>query len=169
MPATTRYEQPVIPGLEAFAPPSDAGGAQRALVIAQGRARLSEELYQASGRSDRAHPMHGIFTGLWDEVCLKAGRVLLEHALLHPEDVQITGRVTAAPPEATEPTQPQCLPLEQAIAIREQAHADAAESIRLQREADQLRASYFRGLAALGSGSESGLFAALGERATCAS
>lgn len=161
------YEQPVIPGLEAFAPPPGMGRTQQALAIAQGRARLSEELYQASGRSDRAHPMHGIFTGLWEEICLKAGRVLLEHALLHPDEVQITGRIGAAPSDP--PERAEWLPLEQAIAIREQAHADAAESIRLQREADRLRASYFRGLAALEPGPEGGLFAALGERAACAS
>jgi hypothetical protein len=143
------YEQPVIPGLEPFCPSAPAS-VNQGLALDKARAEAMEALYQSSGRSNPEHPRHGTFTGLWEDICLTAGRALMNHALQHPEQLRITAR-PAQPPMQVDP-RPDGLSLEEALAIREQAHAAAAESIRLQRGADLLRAQYFRGLAALHDG-----------------
>lgn len=159
---TVSCEQPVIPGLEPFCPP-DPPSVNQGLALDRARAKTLEALYQSSGRNDPAHPMHGTFTGLWEDLCLTAGRALMNHALQHPEQLQITAG-PAQPPVQVDPA-PSGPSLEEARAIREQAHAAAAESIRLQREADGLRAQYFRGLAVLHDGPGVSLFGELGKSA----
>ena len=148
MPAAL-YEQPFIPGLEPFCPPAPTS-VNQGLALDRSRAEAMEALYQSSGRSNREHPQHGTLTGLWEDICLTAGRALMNHALQHPEQLRITAR-PAQPPTQVD-LRPGGLSLEEARDIREQAHAAAAESIRLQRAADGLRAQYFRGLAALHNG-----------------
>ena len=146
--AAPEYQQPAIPGLEPHCRhvPKD-------LLLAGARARVIEELYQSSGRTDRSHPLHGKFTGLWEELCLQAGRALMEHALLNPQDVHVTARYGQQVSTAADGSSPEGrMPLAEAIAIRGDAHAAAAESIRLQREADRYRQIYFTGLALLHEG-----------------
>lgn len=36
----------------------------------QQKAVFMEHMYQCSGRHQKAHPMHGLYTGLWHEFCL---------------------------------------------------------------------------------------------------
>jgi hypothetical protein len=156
---TASYEQPVIPGLEPFCL-TDPISVNQGLALDGARAETLEALYQSSGRSDPAHPLHGTLTGLWEDLCLTAGRALMNHALQHPEQLQVTAR-PAQPPVQVDPA-PGGLSLGEARAIREQAHAAAAESIRLQQGADLLRAQYFRGLAALHDGPGASSFEELG-------
>ena len=41
------------------------------------RAIFMDHMYQCSGRSDVNHPMHGLFTNLWQEFCLyEAGKAM---------------------------------------------------------------------------------------------
>lgn len=35
------------------------------------KAQFIEHIYQCYGRQDKQHPMHGLYTGLWDEFCIK--------------------------------------------------------------------------------------------------
>lgn len=37
----------------------------------QKKADFMEHMYECSGRSDPEHPMHGLYTGLWINFCLK--------------------------------------------------------------------------------------------------
>jgi len=156
---TASYEQPVIPGLEPFAPAA-LTCVNQGLALDRARAMVMELLYQSSGRSDPAHPKHGTLTGLWEDTCLTAGRALMNHALQHPEQLQVS--VRPAQPLVQVDSQSGKLSLEEARAIREGAHAAAAESIRLRRAADGLRTEYFRGLAALHDGPEASPFEELG-------
>jgi hypothetical protein len=156
------YEQQPLPGLEHLCPPVLAD-TQRQLALSKARVEMTEAMYQASGRSDPTHPMNGKYTGLWVELCLTTGRALLEHALLYPEDVQVTAR---SAPQSHDVDLGSVGPsLEGMFAIRKQALADGAESIRLQRESDRLRAAYFHGLAALDDSPGDSPFAVLGTSA----
>lgn len=151
-------EQLIIPGLEPLCPSAAACAAQE-VALDRSKVEAMEALYQSSGRSNPEHPRHGTFTGLWEDACLTAGRALMNYALQHPEQLRITLR--SAQPLAQVDSRSDGLPLREAIAIRERAHAAAAESIRLQRGADGLRAQYFRGLAALHDGPGTSPFEAL--------
>ncbi len=43
------------------------------------KAEFMEHMYNCSGRQDPAHPMHGLYTGLWYDFCInEAGPVLRE-------------------------------------------------------------------------------------------
>jgi hypothetical protein len=156
------YEQQPLPGLEHLCPPVLAD-TQRQLALGKARVEMTESMYQASGRTDPAHPMNGKYTGLWGELCLATGRAVLEHALLYPGDVKVTARM--APPSDDVDLGSLGPSLEGLFAIREQALADGAESIRLQREADRLRTAYFHGLASMDASPEDSPFAALGTTA----
>ena len=47
------------------------------VVAEQKKADFMEHMYQCSGRQDKAHPMHGLFTGLWQDFCIReAGPVM---------------------------------------------------------------------------------------------
>ncbi len=35
------------------------------------RADFMEHMYNCSGRQDKAHPMHGLYTGLYQDFCIK--------------------------------------------------------------------------------------------------
>lgn len=37
----------------------------------QQKADFMEHMYNCSGRKDPAHPMHGLYTGLWQDFCTK--------------------------------------------------------------------------------------------------
>ena len=36
----------------------------------QQRANFMEHMYNCSGRKDPTHPMHGLYTGLWENFCI---------------------------------------------------------------------------------------------------
>lgn len=39
--------------------------------------QFTEHMYECSGRQDPRHPMHGLYTGLWQDFCVKeAGPVM---------------------------------------------------------------------------------------------
>ena len=43
----------------------------------QRKADFMEHMYQRSGRSDKSHPMHGLYTGLWHDFCIReAGPIM---------------------------------------------------------------------------------------------
>ena len=43
----------------------------------QQKADFMEHMYQCSGRQDPTHPLHGLYTGLWQDFCIKeAGPVM---------------------------------------------------------------------------------------------
>lgn len=45
--------------------------------VEQMKSDYMDYLYDTSGRADRKHPMHGLYTGLWDEhktECAEAAR-----------------------------------------------------------------------------------------------
>lgn len=43
----------------------------------QQKADFMEHMYQCSGRKDPAHPLHGLYTGLWQDFCIKeAGPIM---------------------------------------------------------------------------------------------
>lgn len=37
----------------------------------QKKADFMEHMYDCSGRQDPSHPMHGLYTGLWQDFCIK--------------------------------------------------------------------------------------------------
>lgn len=37
----------------------------------QKKADFLEHMYQCSGRQDPSHPMHSLYTGLWQDFCIK--------------------------------------------------------------------------------------------------
>ena len=37
----------------------------------QKKADFVEHMYNCAGRQDKTHPMHGLYTGLWHDFCLK--------------------------------------------------------------------------------------------------
>lgn len=59
----------------------------------QQKADFLEHMYNCSGRRDPAHPMHGLYTGLWQDFCVReAGPIMrdryfemLEAVRLHEE------------------------------------------------------------------------------------
>ena len=43
----------------------------------QRKADFMEHMYQCSGRQDKSHPMHALYTGLWQDFCVReAGPVM---------------------------------------------------------------------------------------------
>ena len=47
------------------------------VVAEQKKADFMEHMYDCSGRQHKAHPMHGLFTGLWQDFCIReAGPVM---------------------------------------------------------------------------------------------
>lgn len=47
------------------------------VVKEQQRADFLEHMYKCSGRQNRNHPMHGLYTGLWQDFCVnEAGPVM---------------------------------------------------------------------------------------------
>jgi hypothetical protein len=43
----------------------------------QQKADFMEHMYQCSGRQDSTHPLHGLYTGLWQDFCIKeAGPIM---------------------------------------------------------------------------------------------
>ena len=41
------------------------------------RVFFMEHMYRCSGRSNKDHPLHGVYTGLWQDFCLKeAGKAM---------------------------------------------------------------------------------------------
>jgi hypothetical protein len=47
------------------------------VVAEQKKADFMEHMYQCSGRQNKSHPMHGLFTGLWQDFCIReAGPVM---------------------------------------------------------------------------------------------
>ena len=43
----------------------------------QRKADFTEHMYQRSGRQDKSHPMHSLYTGLWHDFCIKeAGPIM---------------------------------------------------------------------------------------------
>lgn len=43
----------------------------------QEKADFMEHMYQCSGRKNPAHPFHGLYTGLWQDFCIKeAGPIM---------------------------------------------------------------------------------------------
>lgn len=107
---------------------------RQACALAEARVQLLEDLYQASGRGETSHPRHGTYTGLWEELCLRAGQELMGYALLNPAEAQITLNPAPPPP----PTASGRVDLEQIREVRQQAFLDAAISIGLVRQARQL-------------------------------
>jgi hypothetical protein len=41
------------------------------VVEEQKRADFMEHMYKCSGRQDKTHPMHGLYTGLYQDFCIK--------------------------------------------------------------------------------------------------
>lgn len=41
------------------------------VVKEQQKSEFLEHMYQCSGREEKTHPMHRLFTGLWQEFCIK--------------------------------------------------------------------------------------------------
>jgi len=41
------------------------------VVKEQQRSDFLEHMYNCAGRQDRSHPMHGLYTGLWQDFCVK--------------------------------------------------------------------------------------------------
>lgn len=35
------------------------------------KAQFTDHMYDCSGRQDPKHPMHGLYTGLWQEFCIR--------------------------------------------------------------------------------------------------
>ena len=49
------------------------------VIAEQKKADFIEHVYTSYGRQDPTHPMHGLYTGLWQEFCIKeAGPVMRE-------------------------------------------------------------------------------------------
>jgi hypothetical protein len=41
------------------------------VVKEQQRSDFLEHMYNCAGRQNRSHPMHGLYTGLWQDFCVK--------------------------------------------------------------------------------------------------
>jgi hypothetical protein len=41
------------------------------VVAEQKKVDFMEHMYKCSGRQDKAHPMHGLYTGLYQDFCIK--------------------------------------------------------------------------------------------------
>lgn len=56
----------------------------------QKKADFMEHMYQCSGRQDKAHPVHGLFTGLWQDFCIReAGPVMRDRYFEMMEAVRL--------------------------------------------------------------------------------
>lgn len=112
---------------------------RQAQALGEARARLLEDLYQASGRNEKSHAQHGTYTGLWEDLCLQAGRELMEYAMLNPGQAQIT---VAPKPKAPLPPLGSGMADIQAVQeARLGAFRDAAISIDLVRQAREMLSS----------------------------
>jgi hypothetical protein len=60
------------------------------VVAEQKKADFTEHMYQCSGRQHKAHPMHGLFTGLWQDFCIReAGPVMRDRYFEMVEAVRL--------------------------------------------------------------------------------
>lgn len=41
------------------------------IVKEQQKVDFMEHMYQCSGRQNKNHPMHGLYTGLWQDFCIR--------------------------------------------------------------------------------------------------
>jgi hypothetical protein len=54
------------------------------------KAEFMEHMYNCAGRQDSAHPMHGLYTGLWHDFCIQeAGPILRERYFEMVEAVRL--------------------------------------------------------------------------------
>lgn len=59
-------------------------------VAEQKKADFMEHMYQCSGRQQPGHPMQGLYTGLWQDFCIKeAGPVMRERYFEMMEAVRL--------------------------------------------------------------------------------
>jgi hypothetical protein len=60
------------------------------VVNEQRKVDFMEHMYNCSGRQDPAHPMHGLYTGLWQDFCIKeAGPIMRERFFEMMEAVRL--------------------------------------------------------------------------------
>jgi len=72
------------------------------VVNEQKKADFMEHMYQCSGRNDPAHPMHALYTGLWQDFCVnEAGPVMRDTYFEMLEAVHLyeEGQLQAVNPE----------------------------------------------------------------------
>jgi hypothetical protein len=72
------------------------------VVNEQRKVDFMEHMYNCSGRQDPAHPMHGLYTGLWQDFCIKeAGPIMRERFFEMMEAVRLyeEGLLQAVDPE----------------------------------------------------------------------
>lgn len=56
----------------------------------QQKADFMEHMYNCSGRQDLSHPMHGLYTGLWQDFCIKeAGPIMRDRYFEMMEAVRL--------------------------------------------------------------------------------
>ena len=68
----------------------------------QQKADFMEHMYHCSGRQNPNHPLHGLYTGLWQDFCIKeAGPVMRERYFEMMEAVRLyeEGRLALVDPE----------------------------------------------------------------------
>lgn len=68
----------------------------------QKKADFMEHMYRCSGRQDPAHPMHALYTELWQDFCIKeAGPIMRERYFEMMEAVRLyeEGKLQATDPE----------------------------------------------------------------------
>jgi len=68
----------------------------------QQKADFMEHMYHCAGRQYSSHPLHGLYTGLWQDFCIKeAGPLMRERYFEMMEAVRLyeEGRLQALDPE----------------------------------------------------------------------
>jgi hypothetical protein len=72
------------------------------VMAEQRKADFTEHMYRCSGRQDLDHPMHGLYTGLWHDFCIReAGPEMRNRYFEMLEAVRLyeEGQLTPVDPE----------------------------------------------------------------------